>query len=194
MSLEAILAKIENDAREKAQQIIESAEKEKKEALHVVKARIKDHHHRDTDRVKHRVEARSRRMKHHIRRETEKALLSHRRKIVDGAINEAVKQISEAPDYLKMIEVLLRGCDFKGEVEVVICEKDSERVTGDFLREISTEEVSFVCSKTRHNDHGGVIMRSGDISLNATLSMLAELNHDEMVMELSKLLPLEGRG
>lgn len=36
--------------------------------------------------------------------------------------------------------------------------------------------------------------RSGDISMNATLSMIAELNHDSMVMELSRLLPLEGQG
>ncbi len=42
MSLEAILAKIENDAREKAASIIESAEKERKEALHRVKADIKE--------------------------------------------------------------------------------------------------------------------------------------------------------
>lgn len=194
MSLEAILAKIETDALEKAEKIIDSAEKEKKEALHKVKSQIKEHHHRDTDKIKARVESRSLRMKHHIHREMEKALLSHRRKIVDRAIDEAVKQIAEAPDYLKMIEALLMGCDFTDEVEVIICEKDKDRITDEFLKNRSTGEVKFVSSDQRHNDHGGVIMRSGEISLNATLSMIAELNHDEMVMELSRLLPLEVEG
>ena len=194
MSLEAILAKIETDAREKAEKIIESAEDEKKEALHKVKSRIKELHHRDTERIKQRIESRSRRMKHHIHREMEKALLSHRRKIVDRAIDEAVKQIAEAPDYLKMIEALLKGCDFQGEVEVITCEKDKGRITDEFLKNRSTEKISFVSSEQRHSDYGGVIMKSGDISLNATLSMISELNHDGMVMELSKLLPLEGEG
>ncbi|HPF32127.1 MAG TPA: V-type ATP synthase subunit E [Candidatus Sabulitectum sp.] len=194
MSLEAILAKIEQDAREKADGILAEAEGEKNEALHKVRSSIKDRHHTDLDRIRQRVELRSRRMKHHLHREMEKALLSHRRHLVDRAIEQAVRDIAGDKDYLNLIEALLSGCDLTGEVEVVTAEADSGRITPEFLRKASSEKTTFVLSADHHGDCGGIIMRSGDISLNATLSMLAELNHDSMVMELSRLLPLEGQG
>ncbi len=193
MSLEAILAKIENDAREKAASIIESAEKERREALHLVKADIKEKHHRDVERIKKKLQATERRMKEHLHREMERALLSHRRHIVDRAIQEAVRRIAKAPDYLNLIEALLAGCDLTGEVEVVTAPGDGERITPEFLKSRSTGEAAFIPSRENHADHGGIIMRSGSISLNGTLSMIAELNHDAMVMELSRLLPLEGQ-
>lgn len=193
MSLEAILAKIENDAREKAASIIESAENERKEALHLVKADIKEKHHRDVERIRKKLHDTERRMKEHLHREMERALLSHRRHLVDRAIQDAVKQIAQAPDYLKLIEALLAGCDLTGEVEVITAPGDGERITPDFLKSKSTGETTFSLSREKHSDHGGIVMRSGSISLNGTLSMIAELNHDEMVMELSRLLPLEGQ-
>ncbi|MEA3266368.1 MAG: hypothetical protein U9P42_05425, partial [Candidatus Fermentibacteria bacterium] len=76
---------------------------------------------------------------------------------------------------------------------VVICASDAERITRSFLKGLSTEKRQFVLAEDKHTDHGGILMRSGDISLNATLSMISELNHDAMVMELSRLLPLEGQ-
>lgn len=193
MSLEAILAKIEEDAQEKAGRIIKAAEEERSESLHQVKSRIKDRHHKDVERIKRNTEARSKRMKHHIHREMEKALLSHRRYIVDRAILEAIKEIARARDYLEMIKALLQGCDLKGEVKVITAAGDRGRITEDFLKKESTDTTTFILSDENHNDHGGIIMQAGDISLNATLSMIAELKHDSMVMELSRLMPLEGQ-
>ena len=193
MSLEAILAKIEEDAQEKAGRIIQAAEEERNEALHQVKSRIKERHHKDVEKIKKKTEAMALRMKHHIQREMEKALLSHRRYIVDRAITQAVKEIAQAPDYLNMIKALLGGCDLKGEVKVITAPGDRGRITQEFLKKESTDTSTFVLSQENHNDHGGIIMQAGDISLNATLSMIAELNHDSMVMELSRLLPLEGQ-
>jgi len=193
MSLQAILAKIDADSKAQAAEIIQSANRECNDALHLVNSRIKEKHHRDTDRIKKKIEAASKQMENHARREMEKALLSHRRKIVDKTIEEAVMKIASAPDYLTLIECLLNNCDLQGNVEVVICANDRERITPDFLKRMSTDSSHFVRAGEYHDDHGGIVMRSGDISLNATLSMIAELNHDSMVMELSRLLPVEER-
>ncbi len=193
MSLQAILAKIENDAKAQADEIIQSARDEQKEALHSVKSRIKGRHHRDAEKIRIRTEANARQMKSHAHREMEKALLSQRRIIVDRVISDSVKKIASAPDYLDLMGTLLQKCDLPGTVEVVICANDTDRITSDFLKKLSTEKRQFVLAEENHNDHGGVLMRTGDISLNATLSMISELNHDSMVMELSRLLPLEGQ-
>ena len=193
MSLQAILAKIENDAKKQAEEIVQSALDEQKDALHKIKAKIKERHLRDTERIKSKTEAHAEQMKNHTRREMEKALLSFRRKLVDQAIDDSVKKIVSVPDYLDLMGGILDNCDLEGEVKVVICEKDSNRITADFLKEHSSDKRKFVLAEESHQDHGGIVMRSGDISLNATLSMIAELNHDSMVMELSRLLPLEGQ-
>lgn len=193
MSLQAILSKIENDAKKEADEIIQSARDEQKEALHVVKSRIKDRHHRDAERVRNRTEANARQMKSHAIREMEKALLSHRRKIVDRAISDSVRKIASAPDYLDLMGALLRECDLLGTIEVVICASDADRITSAFLKKFSTDNRQFVLAEDIHNDHGGILMRAGDISLNATLSMISELSHDRMVIELSRLLPLESQ-
>ncbi len=193
MSLQAILSKIENDAKKEADEIIQSARDEQKEALHVVKSRIKGRHHKDAERIRNRTEANARQMKSHTIREMEKALLSHRRKIVDRVISDSVRKIGSAPDYLDLMGALLGECDLLGTIEVVICAGDVDRITSAFLKKLSTDKRQFVLAEDNHNDHGGILMRAGDISLNATLSMISELNHDGMVMELSRLLPLEGQ-
>ncbi len=194
MSLKAILAKIENDGKEKAEEIINSAKKERKEILLKEKAILKERQGRDVERINRKVEAHLKQMSSHIVRETEKALLSHRRKIVDVAIKNAVQSIASSSDYLELMVSLLEVCDLTGTVEVLICKNDSKRITDKFLEKLSSKNRKFVLAEDKHTDFGGIIMRSGDISMNATLSMIAELNHDSMVMELSRLLPLEGQG
>ncbi len=194
MSLQAILAKIENDGKEKAEEIINSAKKERKEILLKEKAILKERQGRDVERINRKVEAHLKQMSSHIVRETEKALLSHRRKIVDVAIKNAVQSIASSSDYLELMVSLLEVCDLTGTVEVLICKNDSKRITDKFLEKLSSKNRKFVLAEDKHTDFGGIIMRSGDISMNATLSMIAELNHDSMVMELSRLLPLEGQG
>jgi vacuolar-type H+-ATPase subunit E/Vma4 len=193
MSLQAILTRIETDAKTQAAEIIQAAEKECQEAINQVKSTIKEKQQRDIERIKNRTDAIARQMENHARREMERTLLSHRRKIVDEAIKGAVLKIVSASDYLDLIGVLLQGCDLDGSVEVVICSRDRERITAQYLEKRSTDSIKFILAGEFHNDHGGIIMRSGEISLNATLSMIAELNHDSMVMELSRLLPIDER-
>lgn len=193
MSLKAILAKIENDGKEKAEEIINSAKKERKEVLLKEKAILKERQGRDIERINRKTEAHLKQMSSHIVRETERALLSHRRKIVDAGIETAVKNVASSSDYIELMASLLEVCDLTGTVEVLICKNDSKRITDKFLEKLSSNNRKFVLAEDKHTDFGGIIMRAGDISMNATLSMIAELNHDSMVMELSRLLPLEGQ-
>jgi vacuolar-type H+-ATPase subunit E/Vma4 len=194
MSLDAILAKIEEDARSRAEALTEAAQKEKRTALHATSADIKERHHRDVEKLKAAREARLTRMSHHLAMEMERALLSHRRNLVDAAVDSAVAEIALAKDYPALIQRLLLKCDFTGKVQVITNRKDRAFITGKFLEGVSGEKTEFVLAEETHSDHGGVILRSGDISLNATLSMIAELHHEEMVMELSRLLPLKEQG
>lgn len=192
MSLEAILSKIEKDAEMKARAILEAAEREKEKELKEHQDRMNDLLKREEEKVRARAEESRKRMEFHVRREADRKLMNARRAMIDRAVDTAVENLASAgdDDYLAMISSLLDGCDLQGEVEVLISEDDTDRITPDFLSEHSTGNRSFVLSKRRHGERGGVIFRSGDISQNGTFPMIAELAHENLVMELSNIVPL----
>ncbi|MFO8182907.1 MAG: V-type ATP synthase subunit E [Candidatus Aegiribacteria sp.] len=193
MSLKAILAKIEKDAELKARAIIEAAEREREKELKEHQARMDDLFQREEEKVRARAEESRKRMEFHVRREAERKLMNARRSMIDSALDTAVDNLASAEDddYLAMISSLLEECDLQGEVEVLISESDADRITPEFLRKHSGENRTFVLSDRRHGERGGVIFRSGDISQNGTFPMIAELAHDNLVMSLSELVPLE---
>lgn len=193
MSLNAILSKIEKDGEHKARAIIEAAEQEREKELKEHQARMDDLLRREEEKVLARAEESRKRMEFHVRREADRKLMNARRAMIDRAVDTAVDNLASAgdDDYLAMISSLLEGCDLQGEVEVVISGSDADRITPEFLQEHSNGNRSFVLSERRHGERGGVIFRSGDISQNGTFPMIAELAHENLVMELSEIVPLE---
>ena len=112
---------------------------------------------------------------------------------MDDAIGKAAGNLAETgdDDYLEMISSLVRGCNLNGKVEVIISSTDESRITSLFLSKHSENGREFILSDERHDEAGGVIFKSGRISQNGTFPMIAELAHEDMVMMLSDLIPLE---
>lgn len=193
MSLEAILSRIGKDAEEKSGAIVAAAEEEKRAALREHRERLEEEYARDAERVRSRISESGRRMEFHVRREASRKLMNERRAMIDRAVHRAVETLAGADDaaYLAMISSLIEGCDLKGEVEVIISGDDESRITASFLEKHSSPGRRFLLSPLRHDSRGGVIFRSGDISQNGTFPMIAELSHEQLVMELSGLVPLE---
>lgn len=193
MSLEAILLKIKGEARQKAEEIIETAEKEKNAALKMHSDELEAKHGRNVEKIKSGIEEEKKRKEYHVRREAARKLMNARRAMMDEAIGKAVKNLASTGDsqYLKMISSLLEGCDLKGKVEVIISSPDESRITSEYLRKHSKIGQEFVLSEEKHNYIGGVIFKAGKISQNGTFPMIAELAHEDMVMMLTELVPLE---
>ncbi|NOQ21244.1 MAG: hypothetical protein GQ565_01165 [Candidatus Aegiribacteria sp.] len=193
MSLEAILSKIQAEAGQKAEVIREAAEKEKKAALAKHAEELKARHGRDVEKIRSGIEEEHKRKEFHVRREAARKLMSARRTMMDDAIGKAAGNLASAGDaeYLEMISSLLRGCDLSGKVEVVISSADESRITAGYLRKHSKDGREFVLSEKRHDETAGVIFISGKISQNGTFPMIAGLAHEDIVMMLSDLIPLE---
>jgi vacuolar-type H+-ATPase subunit E/Vma4 len=193
MSLEAILSKIEKDAEQRAGAILEKAEDERRKALEEHETRLKEEFGREAEKIRSRVDESLKKKGFHVRRAAARKLMNARRSMMDRAVDQAVENISAYGDekYLALISALLRGCDLKGEVQVIISPADEHRITAEFLGEHSGKDRMFALSRERHGEKGGVILRSGDISQNGTFPLIAELAHEELVMELSGLIPLE---
>ncbi len=193
MSLEAILSKIQTEAGQKAQAILEAAEKEKQAALANHAAELKAKQSRDVQKIRSGIEEELKRKEFHVRREAARKLMNARRTMMDKAIGKAAVNLAQAPDteYLEMISSLLAACDLSGKVEVVISSADESRITSTYLRGHSGNGREFVLAGERHDKTGGVIFKSGKISQNGTFPMIAELAHEDMVMMLSDLMKPE---
>jgi vacuolar-type H+-ATPase subunit E/Vma4 len=193
MSLQAILSKIEEDAKNKVKSILDAAEKEKNSALEEHRKMLTERFHQQKEKLMSSMEESRRRREFHVQREAQRRILNARRSMMDAAIDDAVESLAAADDrkYLSMIAHLLHGCDLKGDVQVIISPADRSRITQSFLKEHSSADRKFILSEETHGSRGGVIMRKGDISQNGTFPMIAELAHEELIMKLSELIPME---
>lgn len=191
MSLEAIRQKIIKDAETEAERLLSQARHERKAALEETRARLTVRAEKDRGRLLENLRERKARMRENALRTEERSLLNTRRSLIDDALNRAVEDLVASREYTELIASFLKNCDFTGEVEVIISGNDRERITQSFLDSHSSSALSFRLSPESHSSSGGVILRSGKVSQNATLDMVASLVHEELVMELSQLLPLE---
>jgi V/A-type H+-transporting ATPase subunit E len=190
MSLEAITDRIRQDAAREARELVETAEREREDALRSARTAVEEEFSRDLKKLSREMAELRGRLEFHHRRSEERELENARRSVIDAAIGKAVAKLCALPDgeYLELIGRLLEGCTFKGEVEVLVSPADEKRITASFLESRSRQGCRFVLSKERHTGSGGVLLRSGRVSLNATFSTAAALAHEELAMDLAGLL------
>jgi len=194
MSLEDIISRIRTDAETEAEAIREKAAAERQETERTHARQVEEQYAKELERLKSRMLDHRRRMEFHIRREAGRRLLGARRSLIDGAITGAAGKLAALGEagYLELVDALIAACTLTGEVEVLIAETDSRRITADYLGKRSTKERRLSLSKERHEAAGGVIFRSGRVSENATFPMIAKLAHEDLVMRLSPRVPVEG--
>lgn len=190
MALEAILEKIKQDAEEEAKSIIAAAKEEQEKNTSEKKKELETEYRKNLEKLDIQMEELEKKRMFHVRTEADKQILNKRSRMINDAIIKAVNRIVDKDDttYLELIGSLLRDCTFTGKVEVLISPEDSGRITGKFLSDSGDSNREFVLSEERHTGKGGIVMRSGRISQNATISMIAELAHEEMIMKLAPLI------
>ncbi len=193
MSVEAIRERILSEAEREAGQIVAEAEEERRAREEEHAAELREQYSRELERLQSKAMEKRRMGSTHVHREAERKLQSARRRMIDDAIDGAVDRLASLPDdrYLPIIGAILDRCDLEGDVEVVISPDDEGRVTQRFLEGHSDGDRKLVLSEERHDLGGGVIMRAGSISQNGTFAMLATLAHDDLVMALAEMVPVE---
>jgi len=187
MSLEAIEKRITDEAAEEAAEIVEAAKAEREEALAAARKSLEEEYAQDLQKLGAESSDTRNRLSYHVRREEERRYETAARQAIDSAIDSAVRRLASLQDaeYLELISGALRRCSFRGEVEVVISPSDEKRITQQFLSAAGDSVRTFSLSRERHDQIGGVILRSGRISLNATFSRIAALSHEQIVRKLS---------
>jgi vacuolar-type H+-ATPase subunit E/Vma4 len=190
MSLDAIAKRIADEAAAEAAAVLEAAKAEREEILRAAKQGLEEEYAQDLRRLNaEAAEARSR-LGYHVRREEERRIENAARQTLDKAIRSAATRLAGLPDeeYLDLIRSALDSCTFRGDVEVVISPSDENRIIQSFLSAAGNSDRTFRLSADRHDQVGGIILRSGKVSLNATFSRVAALSHEQLVSELSSFI------
>ena len=190
MSVHAIVARIEADSVAEAEAMLAAARQEEEKALAAAAAELKEEERRERERAQARLKELRLRLELHARRESERAVEHARRRLIDQAVAGAVEQLAGLSDdeYRRLIAAILERSTLSGRVKVVVAERDRERLTDEFLAGCSVGERTFELAQEHHQDPGGVLLRSGRVAENATLTMWARLLHEELAMELAALL------
>lgn len=192
MALEVILEKIKQDAEIEAKSIIAAAKDEQEKKTSAKEKELEAEYRKNLDKLDIQMKELEKKKMFHVRAEANKQILNARSKMINNAIDKAVNNIIGKDDktYLEIIGSLLNDCTFTGMVEVLVSPEDSGRITEKFLSDAGNSDRQFVLSDEKHTGRGGIIMRSGKISQNATISMIAELAHEDIVMNLAPLITI----
>jgi vacuolar-type H+-ATPase subunit E/Vma4 len=194
MSLEAIAKRIADEAAAEAAAVLQTAKAEREELLRKAREELEEEYAQDLRRLNAESSEWRSKLAYHVRREEERRLENATRETLDGAILSAAARLASLPDaeYMELVKSTLDLCTFDGRVEVIISPADGSRITQSFLASSSIPGRTFALSPERHDQVGGVILRSGKISLNATFTRIAALAHEQLVNELSTYV--SGRG
>ena len=188
MALEDILSRIRSDGEERAAAIVAEGERDRELELQEYREHLEKRFREELRRLSDRAEEHGKRMRFHVRKEIEREIANARRAVMDEAIEAAILRLVGLEDerYLAIVSNLLEKADLEGRIEVLISPSDERRITPSFLDRNSTSGKTFVLSDDRLREGaGGVLLKAGRISVNATFEMIARLCHEELVMSLA---------
>jgi V/A-type H+-transporting ATPase subunit E len=181
--------KIEDEARAKAEEIVSSAKAKAESILEEVKVRADKDGRDRKDRIVARAQLDLRNL-----------VLAAKQEAIDKVIDYAVSKVSNMSDedYSSFIEKMLLNSVETGEEEVIISEKDKNRVHLSVVTRVNQALISqgkkgglHISSETRNMPSGFVLKREG-LEINCSIESRIRILRDSLEGEIASLL-FEGR-
>ena len=125
-----------------------------------------------------------------------KEILRAKQDMVEIAFKKAAERISHLPDqeYQKFLEKMVISETTKGNGEILLSEKDLQRMDNQFIGNINKHLVlagingELSLSKETINTAGGFILRYGEVELNSTFEILFGMLRPELENDVVKIL------
>ncbi len=190
MALADIKKRIETDAKNEAEKILEKAEKQAKEIREKAQEEIKktqEEYDRKLEKEKPEI---FERRKIVARLDVQKMELGARRKLIDQVFDSAVEKLQKMEDaeYEQFISKLLKKALSEGK-GTVIPGKEEKLITKEWLRKFNEENKTDIeLSKESSPAKGGFIYRVGDVDINCTFGVLLDNLREELEAEVVKSL------
>ena len=201
MSLEKIIERIEQDARNQAEEIKKNALAVSDKIIEEAKAQAKQVKAQALEEAKKEAGIHKQRLISTANLDLRKDILSEKQKAIDSAFQEAIDTLLKMRDdeYQKtMIKMILPNVA-AGNEEIVLSERDKIRLGRGFLDKINNEVIRtggkrgrLTISKDTYNILGGFVLRRGNIELNNSFESLFNSVREDLESEVSKILFPQG--
>lgn len=128
--------------------------------------------------------------------EGRKEILRAKQEMIETAFKAAMEKVSQLPDqeYQKLLEEMVISTATKGSWEILLSEKDLNRMDSLFISNINKRLISaglvgdFTLSKDTIHTAGGFILRRGDVEINSTFEILSGMLRPELENDVVKIL------
>lgn len=186
MAKQKVTEKILADAKQEVQEILgkyraEASEikKSQDEQIAIQKTQIE----RDSEASK-KIE--------YLRRVSQKKLqlnrklVAERRKLIDGVIDEALKELSAHKEYLNFLKALIKKSGRK-DGELIISKADWNHYGSDLEKFFKNLGCQFTIT-TNNEIFGGIMIKKDKIMYHGSLNIIRELISDQLTIAVSKKL------
>ncbi len=197
LGIEDIKQKIIADARERAKQIREEAEKKAKPIVDEAKNKAKQIKKESEEKAELEAEAKKKRILALARLEARKSILATRHEMTEDAFIKAMNRLSELDDeeYQAIIKEMFLSVDIPdGNVEVILSPKDKKRISHNSLRDVQKElakkgkKVELTLSDDVRDISGGFVLKKGRIEFNNSFEAVIKMQRDVMETEVARIL------
>lgn len=196
--IEKICEKILEDAKDRIDKTITTANKKASEIINSAKEEAEQRKKEILEQAQTEAEALKKRKIAGAQLENRKMWLKVKQDIIEDVLTMAIKKLKEFPneEYEKILIEMIKSSANTGEEVILISEYDSKRVSEDFVSKINSElKAKGLNGNTSLNisnniENGGFILKQGDIEINNSFDTILKFKRDELEEEIVKELSL----
>jgi V/A-type H+-transporting ATPase subunit E len=196
MSLEAIVNRILHDARQRAAQIEEESRAEIRSMQSQCKETVSTLQEASRKRAEKLAEEQRERMVSMAQLDIRKEVLALKQDILEMAFEKAISQLLEGDEekYSDLLKRLVLNADPEGDEELILNQKDRERMHDGFIRVLNQTLVKagkkgkLKLSSDSRPIKGGVILRRGRKEFNCSVESIIYAKRDELEGTVARIL------
>ena len=196
MSLEKIIERIEQDAKNQTEEIIKNASANSDKIIQEANERANQVKTQALEESKKQAVAHKQRLISTASLDLRKDILIEKQRTIDSAFQEAMDRLLKMRDdeYQKIIVKMILPNVLTGNEEIILSERDKTRLGKGFLDKINNElgkagkKGRLTIAKDSYNILGGFVLRRGNVELNNSFESLFNSIREDIESEVSKVL------
>lgn len=196
MSVDKIVEKIIGDAEAEARRIEAEASRKVEEIEERAAGEIRRVEEEAEKRAEVEAREQCRRLVSAAQLELRKGVLTEKQNLISQAFERALKRLVELKKdgYQKVVRVLLLKAVEGGDEEIIVCSKDRDRVSPEFLAEVNAEfsargkKGDLKLSEENRDLAGGFVLRKGRRETNCSFESILASVREELEPKVAEML------
>jgi len=201
MSLEAIVDKILKDAREQTSRIEGESRTKIQSIQSQCEETVRDLLEASRKRAEKLAEDQRRKLLSMTELEVRKEVLALKQEMIGTVFEKSISQLLEGDEerYSALLKKLILDADLEGDEELILNQKDRERIGNDLIREINEtllktkRKGELRLSRESRPIRGGVILRRGRKEVNCSVESIIYSKRDELEAKVVRILFPDGK-